>query len=138
MDNLTVFVGKQPIFDRKGNIYGNELLHRGSNANKFPRDIKPEEATIQLLVNTFLTIGIDKIAGETKSFINFSQKSLEDGLADELNSRFVVIEVLEDVSLTESMIKKLVKLRKKGFTIALDDFLIEPGEILGPNVFKAV
>src|SRR5690625_855948 len=125
MRELSVFVGRQPIFDRSGNIFGYELLYRNSEQNKFPRKIDSDKATIELLVNTFLTIGIDRLVGQTKSFINFSQKTLEQDVAELLDPRFVIIELLEDIELTEDVIHSLTKLRKMGFKIALDDFSIK-------------
>ena len=73
MENLDIFIGRQPIFDTKGNIYAYELLYRNSSSNEFP-NVDPEKATIELLIHTFLTIGIDQVAGRYKSFINFSEK----------------------------------------------------------------
>ena len=88
-----VFIGRQPIFDRKENIYAYELLHRKDETNAFP-NMNPEEATIQLLLNTFLTVGIDEVVGQTKSFINFSEKLLSHDIMNQLNPDYVVIEIL--------------------------------------------
>lgn len=138
MRELSVFVGRQPIFDRSGNIFGYELLYRNSEQNKFPRKIDSDKATIELLVNTFLTIGIDRLVGQTKSFINFSQKTLEQDVAELLDPRFVIIELLEDIELTEDVIHSLTKLRKMGFKIALDDFSIKKDFELLPKLFETV
>lgn len=125
MKDLNVFVGRQPIFDKKGNIYAYELLYRSSKENKFPKDIDPERATIELLNHTFLTIGIDKLSGEKQSFINFPEKLIEQNVVDQLNPRLVVIELLEDAKITPHLISQLARLRKKGFKIALDDFCLK-------------
>src|SRR5699024_3538140 len=122
MEKITVYVGRQPIFDCTGNIFGYELLYRNSMINTFPQEVNPEQATIELLVNTFLTIGIDRLVGQTKSFINFSQLSLKKDIVEQLDPRFVIIELLEDVKINEGVIKTISKLRKRGFKIALDDF----------------
>lgn len=137
MSELNIYVGKQAIFDLNGNIYGYELLYRNSEINKFP-DEDPEQATVELLVNTFLTIGIDKLVGKSKSFINFSQNTLESGIADQLDPRFVIIEVLEDAKLTPKLIQVLLRLRKRGFKVALDDFFIDASARLPRNLFQAV
>src|SRR5699024_9295781 len=121
MDELNVFVGRQPIFDRAGNVFGYELLYRDGPNNAFPQGINPEKATLELLVNTFLTIGIDRLVGRSKSFINFSQLSLQDDIIDQLDSRFVIIELLEAIEFTKGVSKKLKEVRKKLFKIAVDD-----------------
>lgn len=132
-----VFIGRQPIFDRKENIYAYELLHRKDETNAFP-NMNPEEATIQLLLNTFLTVGIDEVVGQTKSFINFSEKLLSHDIMNQLNPDYVVIEILEDTEITPAFIQELKKFRNKGFTIALDDFVMEAGNELYDEVFKLV
>lgn len=125
MEELTVYVGRQPIFDRTGNIFGYELLYRNSEHNSFPLGTDPETATIELLINTFLTIGIDRVVGKHKSFINFSQEALTKGLIDQLDPRFVVIELLENIEITPEVLERLKALRNKGFKIALDDFTLK-------------
>lgn len=125
METLAVFVGRQPIFDRSGNIFGYELLYRNSEHNVFPRGVNPEKATIDLLVNTFLTIGIDRVVGRTKSFINFTEKSLNKDIIHQLDPRFVIIELLEDIQVTPEVIETIVQFRKSGFRIALDDFSLQ-------------
>jgi len=140
MDELNVFVGRQPIFDRAGNVFGYELLYRDGPNNAFPQGINPEKATLELLVNTFLTIGIDRLVGRSKSFINFSQLSLQDDIIDQLDSRFVIIELLEDIEFTNEVIATLRELRKKGFKIALDDFSLRRinKEAIIPELFEKV
>lgn len=140
MEELAVFVGRQPILDRTGNIFGYELLYRNSADNVFPQGMNPEKATIDLLVNTFLTIGIDRLVGRTKSFINFSALSLKSDIVDQLDPRFVIIELLEDVEITNEVIHSIDRLRKKGFKIALDDFTLQQvtQEELLPTLFKKV
>lgn len=122
MEDLAVYVGRQPIFDRSGNIFGYELLYRNSDRNEFPQGIDPEKATLALLVNTFLTIGIDRVVGQTKSFINFTQQSLKNDIINQLDPRFVIIELLEDVTITAEVIETITQFRKQGFRVALDDF----------------
>lgn len=140
MEELAVYVGRQPIFDRAGNIFGYELLYRNSADNAFPQGMNAEKATIDLLVNTFLTIGIDRLVGRTKSFINFSQLSLKSDIVEQLDPRFVIIELLEDVQITDEVIRSITRLRKRGFKIALDDFTLKQvkQEELIPQLFKKV
>lgn len=137
MGESNIFVGKQAIFDRKGNIYGYELLYRSSEENRFVHT-DPEQATVELLINTFTTIGIDNIVGKTKSFINFPQSSLEKGIADTLDPRFVIVEVLEDVEFTNDVMLALRKLKKRGFKIALDDFVLDPNRIIPNDLYRLI
>lgn len=135
--NFDVFIGRQPIFDRQENIYAFELLHRKDETNVFP-NMNPEEATLQLLINTFLTVGIDEVVGQTRSFINFSEKLLSHDVMNQLDPDYVVLEILEDTKITPAFIRKLKELRNKGFTLVLDDFVMEVGNELYDEVFKLV
>lgn len=125
MTDLNVFVARQPIFDRSGNIFGYELLYRNSASNSFPKGVDPEQATVDLLVNTFLTIGIDQVVGRKKSFINFTHQALENELLNQLDPNLVIVEILESVTITPEVIQDIIRLRKKGFKVALDDFSLK-------------
>lgn len=132
-----VFVGRQPILDRNGNIYAYELLYRNSYNNFYP-DVDPQKATIGLLVNTFLTIGVKKVSENSLSFINFTGELLAQDIFLSLNPDHVVVEVLETVEITPSLISRLRSLKKDGFKIALDDFILQPQYRVHRDLFKIV
>ncbi len=133
----SVFVGRQPILDRRGNLYGYELLYRNSELNRFP-NIDPDKATIGVLVNTFLSIGIDRVTGAYPSFINFTGELLVQDIVDNLNPARVIIEVLETVEITPVLMTRLRKLKSKGFRIALDDFILEKQYEVEKGLFELV
>ena len=56
-----VFVGRQPIFDRQLTVVAYELLFRSSEVNE-AGPLEPYQATAQVLLNTFLGIGLDTLA----------------------------------------------------------------------------
>lgn len=132
----SLFVGRQPILDLKGELYSYELLYRNSRKNVFP-NINPEVATIKVVVNTYLSPGFEQLATK-KTFINFSDKLLVTNIFDTLNPHQVVIEVLEDVQFTPEIVGRLKQLRSDGFEIALDDFVLEREHIEYPELFKLV
>ena len=137
MNDINTFVGRQPILDQHGDIYGYELLYRNSYKNFFP-NVNPEQATIGLLVNTFLTLGIDKVAGNRLSFINFTGELLAQDLFTNLDPERVVIEVLENVEITASLLTKLRHLKEMGFKIALDDFILQEQYSIHSQLFNIV
>ena len=134
MENL--FVGRQPILDIKGNLFAFELLYRNGPENRFP-NINPEIATINVIVNTYLSPGFEQIAVR-KTFINFSERLLVTNIFDTLNPKQVVIEVLEDVKITAEIVGRLKQLKQDGFQIALDDFVLEREHIEYPALFELV
>ncbi|WP_252502373.1 EAL and HDOD domain-containing protein [Sporosarcina sp. Marseille-Q4943] len=134
---LHIFVGRQPILDSEGRIFGYELLYRNSERNSFP-DIDPEQATVQLLVNTFLSIGVDQISGNSKSFINFSGELLIKDIFSNLKPECVVIEILEDVEITPALISRIREIKQEGFELALDDFIVQDQYALHTELFELI
>lgn len=137
MSEYTIFIGRQPILDRNGNIYAYELLYRNSDKNVFP-DINPEQATISLLVNTFLSIGADKVTSGVPSFINFTGELLAQDLFMNLDPHQVVIEILEDVEITPALLRRLQLFKEAGFMLALDDFELKEMYIANPALFDLI
>lgn len=138
MAEVNIFVGRQPILDRKGNIYGYELLYRNSDKNEFPANVDPEQATIQLLVNTFLSIGMNQIAPDCLAFINFSGKLLAQDIFTKLNPNQIVIEILEDVEITPALLTRLRTFKEAGFKLALDDFVLQDQYLQQKELFQLV
>lgn len=134
---MNIFVGRQPILDRNGDIYGYELLYRNSDKNYFP-NVDPELATIGLIVNTFLTIGIEKVAGNNLSFINFTGELLAQDIFSSLDPDQVVIEILENVEITPSLLTKMRSLKETGFKLALDDFILQEQYSVHSDLFQLI
>src|SRR5699024_12200608 len=83
-------------------------------------------------------IGKNKVIGQKKSFINFTETLLFDEVMNQLNPNYVVIEVLEDVEMTTEVIEQIKKIHNKGFTIALDDFVMHDETVAYDALFKLV
>lgn len=122
-----IFVGRQPIFDRKLKVQAYELLFRSGEANKATfGKISADSATSTTIVNSFLEFGLDKLVGDKLAFINLTEKFLFNENALPIPPKQVVIEVLEDVPINFQLIKALERLKAEGFTIALDDYIYNP------------
>ena len=121
-----VFVGRQPIYDRKLGVYGYELLFRSGEANNAAGAISADGATSQTIVNTFIEIGLEKIVGTRYAFINLTENFFleEDKLP--ISPRQVILEVLEDIPVTDKLVAAVKRLHKQGFIIALDDYIYSP------------
>ncbi len=120
---MEALVARQPIFDREEEVYGYELLYRDGVDNAYNSDVDGDEATSQVLSNSFLTIGIDEVTGGKRAFINFTGNLLKDQTPVMFDNQIIVIEVLETVKPTEEIIAACRELKEQGYILALDDFV---------------
>lgn len=120
-----VFVARQPVFDKKENIWGYELLFRtGSKLNEAGK-IDDEVATSQVILDGF------NLAFESNSnykyLINFSETSLKEELFKLLPAEHLVVEVLERVNPTAEVFEVCEGIKKQGYLLALDDYIGQEG-----------
>jgi len=120
---MEVYVGRQPIFDQNQELYAYELLYRSSEQNRY-YGIDGSKATSDVIVNTFINIGVEKISNGKKCFINFTEELLLNDIPTYFNPSMVVIEILEDVVPTQEVLDSIKNLKTLGYTIALDDFVL--------------
>ena len=120
-----VFIGRQPIIDRRGGLYAYELLHRRGDSQS-AEDQDGDRMSSDMLLNAILEVGFRQINASHPIFINVTRNVLLNGGLDSLPSKRVGLEVLETVSVDRPLLDKLRRLRAHGFTIALDDFTYSP------------
>lgn len=121
---MHVFLARQPIFDRNKNVVAHELLFRNSD-NNFYGEVDGNEATLQIIANSFYEFDFKSVSDEKKVFINFTKELITEEIATILSCDDVVIEILETVEPTDEIIKSCKKLKQKGFVLALDDFVFD-------------
>lgn len=115
---MNVLVAKQPILDKKEEVFAYELLFRGGN----PETFNGEKATAQVIVNSLESIGLNNLTGGKPVFINFTDKLLKQGIPDLLTPTDVYLEVLENVKVDRQLLYSLKTYKEMGFKIVLDDF----------------
>jgi EAL and modified HD-GYP domain-containing signal transduction protein len=120
-DSSNVFMARQPIYDRKVELFAYELLFRRSE-DQTSIDIQQGEDA-DALINTLVDIGLNQLAGETRAFINVSQDLLMSPSILTLPKDRVVIELLETIIPDPEVVDRVKQLRALGYTIALDDFV---------------
>jgi EAL and modified HD-GYP domain-containing signal transduction protein len=117
-----VFVGRQPIYNRELEVVAYELLFRSGESNQ-AGCVDGDQATSQVIHNTFVEIGLDTIVGEKLAFINFTRGFILQDYAAVFPAHRVVIEVLEDIAVDAKLLTAIRALSVQGYTIALDDFV---------------
>ncbi len=120
--NTEIFIGRQPIMDRRQQMVAYELLFRRSQHNA--ADVRDDlAATASVITRAFIDLGIEAALGPYKGFINCDESLLLSDLLEVLPSDKVVLEVLETVDITPAVVERCVELKALGFTLALDDFV---------------
>ena len=117
-----VLVSRQPIYRADLSELGYELLFRNSDKD-FASFSDGDQATAEVIVNTFMEIGLDELVGRHLAFINFDRNLILGDYCECLPRERVVLEVLETIQPDATLIKKLHDLRAMGYRIALDDFV---------------
>lgn len=123
-----IHVARQPIYNANMRVYGYELLYRSSaGETSFNPKVNPDQASSRVIINSFHSIGIDKLTGPRKAFINFTGKLLNCEIATLFSPEKLVVEILENVQTDPLIVEKCAALKRRGYRIALDDFIYFQG-----------
>ena len=118
------FVARQPIFDPHQKVYAYELLFRSGMDNFFDAS-DPDQASTSVIVDSLLLMGMEKLTGGDRAFINCTRNVLIKGYAALLPKDKVVVEILESVEPDDEVVGACLRLKRAGFMLALDDFIYE-------------
>ncbi len=121
---MDTFVARQPIFDRNQKVYGYELLFRSGVENIFIHP-DPEQATSKVISDSFFLLGISRLTGGKRAFINITKDILLGEYLYLIPKELIVVEILENVDVNSQVIQACEKLKRAGYLIALDDFVYE-------------
>jgi c-di-GMP-related signal transduction protein len=119
------YLARQPILNRARELFAYELLFRNGIQNSCD-GLDLELASTSLLDTSFL-IGFDKITAGHRMFINCPRDFLLRDYISLFPPSSVVVEILENTKPDEEVIEACQRLKQKGYTIALDDFVDSPG-----------
>lgn len=132
----SILLARQPIFDADLNLYAYELLFRSTHENHSSvSSIDGDKATTEVINRTFLELGIERVLGNKRGFINLTRSFLTGERSLPFDSSQIVLEVLEDIEIDDTVIKSVQELSEQGYIIALDDFIFK--EELRPIVQAA-
>jgi c-di-GMP-related signal transduction protein len=119
---VDVLVARQAIFDRQRKLYGYELLFRSATVGDAFDGTEAVAATMQVLSNTLMSVGMEKLLGGEKAFVNFNHRLLLENMHLTLPRESIVIEVMETVVPTDDLVALCQSIQQQGYSLALDDF----------------
>lgn len=121
------YIARQPIFDEDQNVMGYELLYRSDPDN--PLSMDGTKATTDVIINSYIEIGLDKLVGNQLAFINITRDFIVNHHILPPPSKQLVLETGDDVKADDEIIAGIQALTDKGYKIALDDF-----DLSHPNI----
>ncbi|MDN5849627.1 MAG: HDOD domain-containing protein [Nitrococcus sp.] len=124
--SVDLFIGRQPIVDRSQRVVAYELLYRAGDENRARFDDR-DLASSQVLVSTFMELGLEQIVGSQRAFINLTRPFLTGSIILPMSPEQVALEVSEDIDPDAEVVAGLHRYRKDGFRIVLDNFAWRPG-----------
>ena len=121
---MDAYLARQPILNRDLQVYGYELLFRNGAENYF-RPVDGDTATSSLISDAVHIHSLEKLTDGCKSFINFTRNALVQDLYTVLPEETTVVEVLESVELDDELLDACRRVKRLGYTLALDDYILE-------------
>jgi c-di-GMP-related signal transduction protein len=116
-----IHVGRQPIYDRSGDVIAYELLFRDT-ADATAASQAGTRATSQVMVVAFTEFGVDELVGTKACFINVTRDFLVGDLDLPFDCGHAGLEIIESVVVDDAVVEGVTDLVARGFTVALDDF----------------
>jgi len=122
-DTEDIFIGRQPILDRNQALFAYELLFRSGRVRNEAQVEDDLVATASVISHAFGELGIERALGPCKGFLNCDATLLLSDNLELLPPDKIVLEILETVDITPTIVERCRELRARGFTLALDDFV---------------
>jgi EAL and modified HD-GYP domain-containing signal transduction protein len=121
----SAFIARQPIFDRKLDVVGYELLFRGRGYAGDGLSDNPQLATATVVLNSFTELELKRIVGHKTAWVNVGREFVMDGLAQAIPASLGGLEVSESEEFDEELVDALRDLKSQGYRLSLDGFSSE-------------
>jgi EAL and modified HD-GYP domain-containing signal transduction protein len=116
-----IYIGRQPIYNRRLEVIAYELLYRDSEENR-ANITDFDQASGEMIFNALVEFGLDRLVGPHRAYLNLTGNLLVSGKPLALPPERVVLEVLETTEVDDTVVAAVEQLSAQGFSIALDDF----------------
>lgn len=117
-----MFIARQPIFNKRLDVFGYELLFRLDRQSTEFGGVSSQKATATVIGGLFEQ-GINNIVENKYAFVNFDEYFIHSDALELISPDRLIIEILEDVKVDHHLITRLEEIKAKGYKIALDDFI---------------
>lgn len=120
MDKLTI--SKQKVFDIKKEVYAYDLVFLHNN-DELPGLVSNIKGVSQLVINSVSSVELNKfLDAKTKVFINIDADTLLKGVVDLLDNDRFILNIPQDIEMSDKIVAKIIQYKKRGFDISLEHF----------------
>jgi c-di-GMP phosphodiesterase len=116
-----VFIGRQPIFNRKLKLFAYELLARSDMQNV--SNSTGDAATSQVIINALMEIGLEHIVGKHPAFFKLTRNFLLEQELGIFSTESTIFAIPNDIEVDDSLLAAVQGLKAKNYQIALDNFV---------------
>lgn len=120
------YIARQAIFGQDLHVVAYELLYRASADSKTAAVTDGDYATRSLLSNAMMVFGLSNLTDGRVAYVNFTEKLIHSDFILLTSPRQVVVEILEDIPVTERLARRLKELKDRKYRLALDDYTGNP------------
>jgi c-di-GMP phosphodiesterase len=121
-----IYIARQPIYDRQLDLVAYELLYRDADYLRNGKAVENPHTSTELLINTFMELGLENIVGSNPAFIRMTRDYLRNDQRIPMTTEQVVLEVSVAEPPDEALCAGLKHIASNGYDIALDDFSYRP------------
>lgn len=113
------YLGRQPILDRNQALFGYEMLFR--NAPSGPAHIDTDMSATASVIAHAAQLGLEKAMGDALGFLNVDAEVLMSDIFVFLPRERVVLEIVDSMPVSLTVLDRIAELRSHGFRFALSD-----------------
>ncbi len=125
-NNLSYFIGRQPILNRQQEIVGFELLFRAAGDHQAALYENQAQASASVIASALSDFGLQGVLGDKDGFLNITAAMLDSEILELLPVGQAILELLENIELDDAALIRCCALKALGFRIALDDHVYHP------------
>jgi EAL and modified HD-GYP domain-containing signal transduction protein len=117
------FLARQPILNREQDLVAYELLFRSAASG--PANVTDDLAATASVIAHASELGMENVIGTSLGYINVDASVLMSDFVQFLPREKVILEILETVEVTDSIVARVKELVQVGYRFALDDVIAE-------------
>lgn len=114
------FVARKAIYRDDLTVFAYELMFRNNELDQ-PAFTSGDQATAQVVLNTFMEIGLDRVVGPSLAFVSVTRNFLLSDYCLLLPKDRLILQLPEDMIPDAPMLESISRLWKEGYLFALDN-----------------